>query len=135
MSTRNDRLFESFLPLDVLIAGFEDESKIAAFSDCGSGADAIYDALDESDRYAFEDENPALSVGNQNFTKLMIFEGMLKLAKLERLIPIVEQIVKNGKDRQKSIIALARTQHISYASSERKYHRGIEKLMKVVFAQ
>ncbi len=135
MSTRNDRLFESFLPLDVLIAGFEDESKIAAFSDRGAGEEAIYDAVDESERYAVEDRDPALSIGNQNFTKLMIFEGMLKLAKLEKLIPIVEQIVKNGKDRQKSIIALARTQHISYASSERRYHRGIEKLMKVVFAQ
>lgn len=135
MSTRNDRLFESFLPLDVLIAGFEDESKIATFSDHGAGAEAIYDAADESDRYAVEDNDLALSIGNQNFTKLMIFEGMLKLATLEKLIPIVEQIVKNGKNRQKSIIALARTQHINYASARLKYYRGIEKLMKVVFAQ
>ena len=135
MSTRNDRLFESFLPLDSFMESFDDPTKIASFTDHGAGADAIYDAIDESDRYAVEDNDPALSVGNQNFTKLMIFEGMLKLAKLEKLIPIIEQIVKNGKDRQKSITNLARTQHISYASSERRYHRGIEKLMKVVFAQ
>lgn len=135
MSTRNDRLNESFASLDEFLDGFEDQSKIASLSDRGTNAEMMYAILDESDRYAFEDKNPALSIGNQNFTKFMIFEGMLKLAKLEKLIPIVEQIVKNGKNRQKSITNLARTQHISYVSSERRYHRGIEKLMKVVFAQ
>ena len=124
MSTRNDRLFENFLPLDVLTAGFEDESKIAAFSDHGVGAEAIYDAVDESERYAVEDKDPALSIGNQNFAKLMIFEGMLILNKQEKLIPIFEQIVINGNNRQKSITALAIKFRISRESARRKYYRG-----------
>ena len=132
MSTRNDRLFESFLPLDVLIAGFEDESKIAVFSDHGSGAKAMYDALDETDHYVVEDKKPAISQGNQNYIKLLIFEGMLILNKQEKLIPIFEQIVINGKNRQKSITALAIKFRISKASAERKYYRGVKDLLTLI---
>ena len=132
MSTRNDRLFESFLPLDSFMESFDDPTKIASFSDHGSGAEAIYDALDEPSDIAIEDEKPAISQGNQNYIKLLVFEGMLILNKQEKLIPIFEQIVINGKNRQKSITALAIKFRISKASAERKYYRGVKDLLTLI---
>ena len=135
MSTRNDQFNEKMLSLDEFISGFEDASKIAALSDNGIGAKTMYKTLDESDENMnFVNDDP-LSLENQDYVKLLIFEGMLILSKQEKLIPILEQIVKNGKNRQKSITALARSQHINYATAKRKYYRGIEKLMRIVFAQ
>ena len=124
MSTRNDQFNEKMLSLDKFISGFEDESKIAALSDNGIGAKTMYKTLDESDENInFVNDDP-VSLENQDYVKLLIFEGMLILGKQEKLIPILEQIVKNGKNRQKSITALAIKFRISKASAERKYYRG-----------
>ncbi len=124
MSTRNDQFNEKMLSLDKFISGFEDASKIAALSDNGIGAKTMYKTLDESDENInFVNDDP-LSLENQDYVKLLIFEGMLILGKQEKLIPILEQIVKNGKNRQKSITALAIKFRISKASAERKYYRG-----------
>ena len=132
MSTRNDQFNEKMLSLDEFISGFEDESKIAALSDNDIGAKTMYKTLDESDENInFVNDDP-LSLENQDYVKLLIFEGMLILSKQEKLIPILEQIVKNGKNRQKSITALAIKFRISKASAERKYYRGVRDLLTLI---
>ena len=132
MSTRNDQFNEKMLSLDKFISGFEDASKIAALSDNGIGAKTMYKTLDESDENInFVNDDP-LSLENQDYVKLLIFEGMLILGKQEKLIPILEQIVKNGKNRQKSITALAIKFRISKASAERKYYRGVRDLLTLI---
>ena len=132
MSTRNDQFNEKMPSLDEFISGFEDASKIAALSDNGIGAKTMYKTLDESDENMnFVNDDP-LSLENQDYVKLLIFEGMLILSKQEKLIPILEQIVKNGKNRQKSIIALATKWRIPRESARRKYYRGVSDLLTLV---
>ena len=132
MSSRNDQFNEKMLSLDEFLSGFEDASKIAALSDNGIGAKTMYKTLDESDENMNFVNNDPLSLENQDSVKLLIFEGMLILSKQEKLIPILEQIVKNGKNRQKSIIALATKWRIPRESARRKYYRGVSDLLTLV---
>jgi ssRNA-specific RNase YbeY (16S rRNA maturation enzyme) len=127
MSTRNERLNRNFVSLDALAEQIDFE-KSAILSDHGAGEKLICDENHDN-------EMNELECDNQNFVYLMVFEGMLTLCGYDRLLPIVEQIVKNGRNRKESIINLARCNHINSASAKRKYHRGIELLEKIVFTQ
>ena len=131
MSTRNERLNENLISLDEFLGQFNDESKIAALSDGGKGTETMLQILD----YDPKEESDEIVKENNEYVSLLIFEGMLTLCGQERLIPIVEQIVKNGKDRQESITALAKCYHTNNNAAKRKYYRGIEKLIDIAFAQ
>ena len=130
MSTRNEQFNDKMLSLDAFMAEFEDSSKIAALSDNGKGAETMYEKLDKTDNLeTFEDP---INLENQDYVKLLIFEGMLTLCKQEKLIPILEQIVKNGKNRKVSITQLSIKWRISRPSAERKYYRGVKALLKFI---
>ena len=128
MSTRNERLNEKLPSLEEFLAKFKDQSKIAALSDCGKGAETIFEILD----YDPEKETDPISEENEKHVQLLIFEGMLTLCGQERLIPILEQIVKNGKNRKESITQLSIKWRIPKPSAERKYYRGVNDLLTFV---
>ena len=48
---------------------------------------------------------------------------------LKHLLPVLEQIVKNGKNRKESICNLAKTWHVKKEIARRKYYRGSSALL------
>jgi hypothetical protein len=62
-------------------------------------------------------------------------EVSLKCRDFDRLLPIVEQIVKNGCNRKESITQLAIKRRISKPSAERKYFRGGQDPADIHFTQ
>ena len=127
MSTRNERLNRNFVSLDALAEQIDFE-KSAILSDHGAGEKLI---CGEN----HDDEINEIENDNQNFVYLMVFEGMLTLCGYDRLLPIVEQIVKNGKNRKESITQLSIKWRIPKPSAERKYFRGGQDLTDIRFAQ
>ena len=124
MSTRNERLNRNFVSLDALSEQIDFE-KSAILSDHGAGEKLI---CGEN----HDDEMNEIEKDNQNFVNLMVFEGMLTLCGYDRLLPIVEQIVKNGKNRKESITQLSIKWRIPKPSAERKYYRGVNDLLTFV---
>ena len=124
MSTRNERLNRNFISLDALAEQIDFE-KSAILSDHGAGEKLI---CGEN----HDDEMNEIEKDNQNFVNLMVFEGMLTLCGYDRLLPIVEQIVKNGKNRKESITQLSIKWRIPKPSAERKYYRGVNDLLTFV---
>ena len=124
MSTRNERLNRNFVSLDALAEQIDFE-KSAILSDHGAGEKLI---CGEN----HDDEMNEIEKDNQNFVNLMVFEGMLTLCGYDRLLPIVEQIVKNGKNRKESITQLSIKWRIPKPSAERKYYRGVNDLLTFV---
>ena len=127
MSTRNERLNRNFISLDALAEQIDFE-KSAILSDHGAGEKLI---CGEN----HDDEMNEIEKDNQNFVNLMVFEGMLTLCGYDRLLPIVEQIVKNGKNRKESITQLSIKWRIPKPSAERKYYRGGQRPADIRFAQ
>ena len=124
MSTRNERLNRNFVSLDALAEQIDFE-KSAILSDHGAGEKLI---CGEN----HDDEMNEIEKDNQNFVNLMVFEGMLTLCGYDRLLPIVEQIVKNGRNRKESITQLSIKWRIPKPSAERKYYRGVNDLLTFV---
>ena len=124
MSTRNERLNRNFVSLDALAEQIDFE-KSAILSDHGAGEKLI---CGEN----HDDEMNEIEKDNQNFVNLMVFEGMLTLCGYDRLLPIVEQIVKNDKNRKESITQLSIKWRIPKPSAERKYYRGVNDLLTFV---
>ena len=58
-------------------------------------------------------------------------EARRKLAEngLSRLLPVLDQIVRNGKNRQESIGCLAKVWHVQKETARRRYYRGTEMLL------
>ena len=124
MSTRNERLNRNFVSLDALSEQIDFE-KSAILSDLGAGEKLICGENHDDEMNEIENDN-------QNFVNLMVFEGMLTLCGHDRLLPIVEQIVKNGKNRKESITQLSIKWRIPKPSAERKYYRGVNDLLTFV---
>ena len=124
MSTRNERLNRNFVSLDALAEQIDFE-KSAILSDHGAGEKLICGENHDDEMNEIENDN-------QNFVNLMVFEGMLTLCGHDRLLPIVEQIVKNGKNRKESITQLSIKWRIPKPSAERKYYRGVNDLLTFV---
>ena len=124
MSTRNERLNRNFVSLDALAEQIDFE-KSAILSDHGAGEKLI---CGEN----HDDEMNEIEKDNQNFVNLMVFEGMLTLCGYDRLLPIVEKIVKNGRNRKESITQLSIKWRIPKPSAERKYFRGVNDLLTFV---
>ena len=124
MSTRNERLNRNFVSFDALSEQIDFE-KSAILSDLGAGEKLICGENHDDEMNEIENDN-------QNFVNLMVFEGMLTLCGHDRLLPIVEQIVKNGKNRKESITQLSIKWRIPKPSAERKYYRGVNDLLTFV---
>ena len=125
MSSRNERFNASCLSLDGLAKSI-DPAKSRVFSDRGEGAERICRAVDREDELDAERD---LELDNRRFVLLMVAEGMLVLCAVDRLIPVLEQIVANGANRQESIWRLAVMRRVNKRSSERFYDRGVKALL------
>ena len=125
MSFRNERFNESCLSLDEFAESI-DLGKSRIFSDRGEGAERICRAVDREDELDAERE---LELDNQRFVLLMVAEGMLVLGAADRLVPVLEQVVANGKNRRESIVRLAMMRRVNKRSSERFYDRGVKALL------
>ena len=125
MSFRNDRFNASCLSLDGLAKSI-DPAKSRVFSDRGEGAERICRAVDREDELDAERD---LELDNRRFVLLMVAEGMLVLCEADRLVPVLEQIVANGANRQESIWRLAVKRRVNKHSSKRFYDRGVKALL------
>ena len=125
MSYRNERLSAGFLSLDSFAESI-DPAKSRIFSDNGEGERRICRAVDREDE---RDAEMELELDNQRFVLLMVAEGMLVLGSAGRLVPVLEQVVANGKNRRESIMQLAMTRRVNKRSSERFYDRGVKALL------
>ena len=128
--TRNERFADGHLSLETLLEGM-DAAKSPLLSDNGREARRIrrapYDKADLEEERAIE-RQAQLGLDNRRFVQLLLTEVCLELCKLERLIPVLEQIVLNGRNKQESIRNLAKIWHIKKASAERAYFRGSKEL-------
>lgn len=125
MSFRNERFNRSCLSLEKLAESI-DPAKSRSFSDKGAGAERIFRDVDH------EEEQQAMSeteLENTRVEMTLLGKWLLDVCGKDRLIPVVEQIEKNGSDRQKSIRNLAIQRHVKRRVAERFYDRGVRALM------
>ena len=119
MSFRNERMAMGFRSLDRL-ADTIDLGKGRYVSDRGAGARQIRRAADGEAASPREDTRDA-----------RLADARRRLAEngLARLVPVLDQIVRNGKNRQESICNLAISRHLKRRSAERFYDRGVQALL------
>ena len=122
---RNERFNAGCLSLDELAESI-DPAKSRIFSDNGEGELRMCRAVDREDE---RDAERDLELDNQRFVLLMVAEGMLVLGAADRLVPVLEQIVENGSNRQESIAQLCRIWRRRRSGTRRKYYRGVQDLL------
>ena len=122
MNYRNERMTRGFRSLDALLEGF-DASKLPALSDGGVGARQIR-------RAAWGDAARSVIAP---YRERCVAEARMRLAEagLARLLPVLDQVVLNGKNRRESICWLAMKWRIPTQSARRKYYRGVTELTKL----
>ena len=122
MNYRNERMARGFRSLDALLEGF-DASKLPALSDGGDGARQIR-------RTAWGDEARSVIAP---YRERCVAEARMRLAEagLARLLPVLDQVVLNGRNRRESIRQLAVKWRIPTQSARRKYYRGVAELTKL----
>ena len=125
MNYRNERMARGFRSLDALLEGF-DASKLPALSDGGDGARQIRRAA--WGMAACATRPPYLAARGERLA-----EARMRLAEagLARLLPVLDQVVLNGKNRRESICRLAMKWRIPTQSARRKYYRGVTELTKL----
>ena len=133
MSYRNERLSASFLSLDRFAESI-DPVKSRIFSDNGEGARRILLAADSGTGSlpvldGLVNARAARSTGATREGKLAEARRRLVEAGLERLLPVLEQVVANGRNRRESIMRLAMMRRVNKRSSERFYDRGVKALL------
>ena len=122
MSYRNERMARAFWSLDALLDG-SDPSKNPVLSDNGEGARQIRRApwveaaRPESAPYRGKCAADA--------------RRRLAAAGLARLLPVLDQVILNGKNRRESICNLAMKWRIPTQSARRKYYRGVAELTEL----
>lgn len=123
MSTRNERLNESFASLDEMADRIDFEKSIV-FSDRGKGARKIRGEDTES-------EFKELEINKLQQKKLR--EAVTKLTNTNKkhLIPVLLQVAKNGKNRKESIAQLSSKFKMPTSSTRVKYYRSLESLLKI----
>ena len=121
MSFRNERMMRKFRSLDKL-AETIDLGKSRLVSDRGEGARQIRgeDGAEDGGGGAQPDTRAK---------RLADARRRLVESGLKRLLPVLEQIVKNGKNRQESIGRLAQIWHVKSEIARRRYYRGSSDLL------
>ena len=121
MSYRNERFYKSFLSLDCIRDG-DNSEKHCFLSDNGEEARRI--------RYGAEWADDARGMGEPRRAKC-IEKARRRLVEsgLSRLLPVLDQVVANGKNRRESILKLAVSRHLKQHSAERFYDRGVGTLL------
>ena len=123
MNYRNERMTRGFRSLDALLDGF-DASKFPLLSDHGVGARQI--RRGGWGTAACAARPPYLAARGERLAEA---RRRLTEAGLARLLPVLDQIVLNGKNRRESIRRLAMKRRIPKASAERCYDRGVNALL------
>ncbi|MCR5414737.1 MAG: hypothetical protein K6F50_08475 [Kiritimatiellae bacterium] len=101
-------------------------------SDSGSAAEKLYRRLDISP----EQESAAEEAESRRREKLIEeARNRLLFLRLETLIPVLEEVVRNGKNRSESIRKLAIKRKVKSSSTRVFYYRGGEGTREVVFIQ
>ncbi len=120
MNYRNERMARGFRSLDALLEGF-DASKLPALSDGGDGARQIRRAA----------WGMAARSVIAPYRERCVAEARNRLAEagLARLLPVLDQVVLNGKNRRESICMLSKIWHVKLAVARRKYYRGSKTLL------
>ena len=70
-----------------------------------------------------------LGVNSWQFAMLLCAEFCLFAAKKERLLPVLEQVVANGRNRRESIAHLCRVWRRKWSGTRRNYYRGVQDLL------
>ena len=120
MNYRNEHMARGFRSLDALLEGI-DPAKFPPLSDCGEGARRI--RRGEWGKEACAARPP--------YRERCIVEARQRLAEagLARLLPVLDQVVLNGRNRRESICQLSKIWHVKLAVARRKYYRGSKTLM------
>ena len=121
MSYRNDRFQDSFVSLDA-IADSIDLAKARIVSDNGAGARRIRGEDNES-------EIEELKINKLQKQKLRDAISKLANANKKHLIPVLIQIVKNGKNRKESFWRLSRIWKRKLSGTRREYYRVVNELL------
>ena len=122
MSFRNEWMMNMFLSLDRMKQG-DNAEKWSVLSDGGRGADAIRDFLDLKEIQGEEEEER-----NRQNEILNNLKKQLSQARLGHLIPVLDQIVANGKNRKLSVLRLCEIWRQKKAVARVKYHKGVRDL-------
>ncbi len=122
MSFRNEWMMNMFLSLDRMKQG-DNVEKWSVLSDGGRGADAIRDFLDLKEIQGEEEEER-----NRQNEILNNLKKQLSQARLGHLIPVLDQIVANGKNRKLSVLRLCEIWRLNKAAARVKYYRGVRHL-------
>ena len=130
MNYRNERMARGFRSLDAMLDGF-DPSKFLPLSDFGAGARQIRRGGWGKAAYAYPPSGASREAGSTRgarppYRERCIVEARNRLVKagLARLLPVLDQIVLNGRNRKESIRRLAVKWRIPASSARRKYYRG-----------
>jgi hypothetical protein len=121
MSTRNERLNESFASLDEMADRIDFENSIV-FSDRCKGARKIRGEDTES-------ELDELEINKLQQKKLREAVTKLTNANKKHLIPVLLQVTKNGKNRKESFWQLSRIWKRKLSGTRREYYRGVKELL------
>ena len=123
MNYRNERMARGFRSLDALLEGV-DPAKFPPLSDCGEGARRI--RRGEWGKEACAARPPYRAARGERLAEA---RRRLTVAGLARLLPVLDQIVLNGRNRKESICQLSKIWHVKLAVARRKYYRGSKTLM------
>jgi hypothetical protein len=121
--SRQGKFESAMLSTDALLS----HDKNVCLGDSGACAEKMYSALDGDCVNDALDE-PELN-GNQQ-EKLLEAKQKLVSMRLKRLIPILMQIVANGRHRGDSIVNLCRIWNSNINSATIRYYRGRSLLLK-----
>ena len=123
MSFRNERMARKFLSLDKL-AETIDLGKSRLVSDGGEGARQIRGEVSAED-------GGGGSQPDTRAERLADARRRLVESGLKHLLPVLEQIVKNGKNRKESICCLAAIWRVKKEIARRRYYRGVQALLSL----
>ena len=122
MSYRSERFQNGFLSLDSIKDG-DNPEKREIVSDHGEGARQIFTAAEWA---PVPESEPCQATREE---KLAEARRRLVEAGLERLLPVLDQVVANGKNRRESIFRLGKIWQTKLVAARRRYYRGTEMLL------
>ena len=126
MSTRNERLADTFRSLDQMLEGV-DATKAPILSDRGAGAERIVGACDRSP----DEEREYLSSYNR---KIDAARKRLIRTGLGYTVPTLMCIIRNGRRYGDSIREIAASRKVSYEVAKETYFGHRKKIEKSYFA-
>ena len=127
MSTRNERLADTFRSLDRMLEGV-DATKAPILSDKGAGAERIVGASDRSP----DEEREYLSSYNR---KIHAAQMRLYRANLGYAVPTLMCIIRNGRRYGDSVREIAASRRIDYVAAKKLYFSHRKKIEESYFGQ